>query len=248
MQKYITVFTPLYNAENYIAESIESVLNQNCNNFDYIIYDDGSSDDSAKIAASYASKYDRIKLILGGDRDRIYKNEAHPCNAGYKLAKTPYVARLDADDTLDRHAIASISKLIKSQPDSDLYCLSRRFMDTSIISKQYDYSYLQLLTFNMLDHFRAVKLSTFYKLGGYRGEMDYVADYDFMLRLAESRAKIIKRHDIVYNYRTTANLLSRANKKEMEQAVLNCANASCKRVGLNATVYKRGNNYYLISN
>ena len=88
----ISVLTTVYNGRKYLAEAIESVLNQTLINFEFIIIDDASTDNSVEIIQSY-----------NDSRIRFFKNEKNigqtaSLNKGLKLAKGDYIARLDQDD------------------------------------------------------------------------------------------------------------------------------------------------------
>jgi glycosyltransferase involved in cell wall biosynthesis len=88
----ISVLTTVYNGRKYLAEAIESVLNQTWVNFEFIIIDDASTDNSVEIIKSY-----------NDSRIRFFKNEKNigqlaSLNKGLKLAKGDYIARLDQDD------------------------------------------------------------------------------------------------------------------------------------------------------
>ncbi len=88
----ITVLMPVYNAEKYLKEAIESILCQTCSNFELLIINDGSTDSSKSIINSY---YDyRIRLINNKKNIGITKS----LNKGLKLAKGKFIARMDADD------------------------------------------------------------------------------------------------------------------------------------------------------
>ncbi|MFK7779968.1 MAG: glycosyltransferase [Candidatus Gracilibacteria bacterium] len=92
----ISVIMPVYNTEKYIGEAIKSILNQGFNDFEFIIIDDCSTDNSYKICKDYSEKDDRIKL---------YKNEKNigVVKTRNKLLekvsdKSNYIAIIDADD------------------------------------------------------------------------------------------------------------------------------------------------------
>lgn len=87
----ISVILPVYNAENYLFEAIESVLNQTFVDFELIIINDGSKDSSLDIINSF--KDQRIFLV-----DQHNKGLAATLNHGLSLAKGKYIARMDADD------------------------------------------------------------------------------------------------------------------------------------------------------
>ena len=83
----------VFNAEKYIEEAIESVLNQTYNNFEFIIINDGSKDNSLKIIKKFLSKDDRIILI-----DRENKGLVASLNEGILKSRGNFIARMDADD------------------------------------------------------------------------------------------------------------------------------------------------------
>ena len=60
----LTVLMPVYNAEKFLAESINSILSQTYSNFEFVILDDGSTDNSLKIIKAYAKKDKRIKVLV----------------------------------------------------------------------------------------------------------------------------------------------------------------------------------------
>ena len=62
-QPAITVFMPVYNAEKYLKEAIDSILNQTFQNFELLIIDDGSTDESGKICDQYSEIDSRIHVI-----------------------------------------------------------------------------------------------------------------------------------------------------------------------------------------
>ncbi|KUL28708.1 hypothetical protein ASB62_05555 [Chlorobium limicola] len=83
---------PIYNGSAHLREAIESVLNQNFSDFEFLIIDDGSTDGSREIVNSYDDP--RIELRLSPKNRGIAKT----LNDGIKLAKGRYIARMDADD------------------------------------------------------------------------------------------------------------------------------------------------------
>lgn len=94
----ISIIVPIYNVEKYLCNCIESILNQSFSDFELILVDDGSPDNSGKICDEYALKDSRIKVIHkknGGLSDAR--------NVGAKNATTDYVVFVDADDTVKKN-------------------------------------------------------------------------------------------------------------------------------------------------
>lgn len=90
----ISVLTPVYNAENYIVESVESILNQSFKDFEYILLDDASTDNTPQIIKTLALKDSRIKFITNEKNLYIAGNR----NKALSLATGEYIVWQDADD------------------------------------------------------------------------------------------------------------------------------------------------------
>ncbi len=89
----VSIITPCYNGAKYISETIDSVLSQTYTDWEMIIVDDGSKDNSADIIRNYAEKDDRIKLV-----QQENAGSAAARNNGIRRAEGRYIALLDADD------------------------------------------------------------------------------------------------------------------------------------------------------
>ncbi len=89
----VSIIIPLYNVEKYIAQCIESVLNQNYTNYEMIVVNDGSTDSSVAIVKQYAENDSRIELI-----NQKNSGVSAARNNGLKKATGDYVVFIDADD------------------------------------------------------------------------------------------------------------------------------------------------------
>lgn len=100
MNSIVTIILPAYNAEKYITRCIESVLKQTYKNFEFIIIDDGSTDNTLKIARDFAKKDCRINVIsqnnCGVSKTRNY---------GVQIAKGEFILFIDSDDYIDSNMI-----------------------------------------------------------------------------------------------------------------------------------------------
>jgi glycosyltransferase involved in cell wall biosynthesis len=88
----VTVLMPVYNGEKYLREAIESILNQTFSDFEFLILDDGSTDNSLDIIQSY--KDSRIRVVQNDENLRLIAT----LNKGIQLAQGEYIARMDCDD------------------------------------------------------------------------------------------------------------------------------------------------------
>lgn len=90
----ISVVMPVYNADRYIESAIRSILNQTLKDFEFIIINDCSNDNSLRVINKYLSIDKRIKLI----QNKINMGICKTLNIGIETARGKYIARMDADD------------------------------------------------------------------------------------------------------------------------------------------------------
>jgi glycosyltransferase involved in cell wall biosynthesis len=97
MKPLVTIITPMYNHEMFVRKCIESVLSQSYTNWEQIIIDDASTDNSLKIASLFAKRDKRIKIIRH-KKDWGIENLANTYNQALKKARGKYIAILESDD------------------------------------------------------------------------------------------------------------------------------------------------------
>lgn len=111
-----SVIIPLYNKAPYVAKAIGSVLSQTFTDYELIIVDDGSKDNSAEIASQIIDNYDNCRLIR---QENAGVSMAR--NNGVALSRGDYLCFLDADDWWDSCFLEEMSKLIEEFPDAGIY-------------------------------------------------------------------------------------------------------------------------------
>ena len=112
MIKKVSILIPLYNSQEYIAETIESCLSQTYPNIEIIIVDDGSTDNSLEIAKEYENRYGNIIV------DRQKNSGASKArNRAFELSTGEYIQYLDADDLLDSEKISTQIVLLEGKKE-----------------------------------------------------------------------------------------------------------------------------------
>lgn len=114
----ISVIMPVHNSERYLSEAIQSILDQTHHNFEFVVVDDCSEDDSWRIASQFASKDNRIKLFRNPSNLGIVKTR----NRGFaeSNSRNRYLAIMDSDDiSLPRRLEMQIA-FLESHPDHAL--------------------------------------------------------------------------------------------------------------------------------
>lgn len=128
-QPLVTVIMPVYNTEKYLRQSINSILNQTFPDFEYIIIDDYSTDNSLDIINSYSDR--RIKVI----KNQKHLGVAASANIGFALAKGKYIVRMDADDISLPERLFQQCKYMEKHPKVDLCGSSIRLIGSQKIWK-----------------------------------------------------------------------------------------------------------------
>jgi glycosyltransferase involved in cell wall biosynthesis len=113
----ITVLMPVYNAERYVGEAIESILNQTFRDFKILIIDDGSTGRSCEIIRAYSLEDHRIELVINESNMGITKT----LNKGLSMIDTPYIARMDSDDISLPHRFEKQLDIMENNSDLMLF-------------------------------------------------------------------------------------------------------------------------------
>lgn len=118
---FFTVIVAIYNAERTLKKCIDSILNQAYSDFEVLLIDDGSTDNSLEICN---------KLKITDVRIKVYhKSNGGPCSArnfGIKKSQGKYIVYVDADDTVDNDHLLEISKIIEDYNDIDMIVFNYR--------------------------------------------------------------------------------------------------------------------------
>ena len=181
----ISVIMPTYNVESYVAEAIESILNQSYSNIEFVIVDDCSTDRTFEICKRYAEKDSRIKLF----RNEVNSKIEFSLNRALENTTGKYIVRMDGDDISDRFRLEKMKNFLDINPDIKL-------VGTSAITINAEGNEIGRTTF--LSDFSLIKKTSLLKtpvvhiwmtyktmydeLHGYR-KLFASEDYDFVLRL-----------------------------------------------------------------
>ncbi|CAH1553005.1 glycosyltransferase [Vibrio rotiferianus] len=108
----VSIILPVFNAERYISQTLESLIEQTYDNYELIILDDGSNDNSLSIIKSFATRSGKVKVI-----SRENKGLIASLNELLSLCQGQYIARADADDIYIQDRIEKQVKYLQSNPD-----------------------------------------------------------------------------------------------------------------------------------
>lgn len=136
----VSIITASYNYETYITETIESVINQPFQDWELIIVDDGSKDNSVNVIKSYCQKDDRIKLYQHKNGEN--KGLAETLKLGVNKSQAEWIVFLESDDTISPDYFEEKFNIINKNPQVDfIFNNVNMFGDLDIIS-EFDKNYL----------------------------------------------------------------------------------------------------------
>lgn len=114
MKPEISIIIPVYNSSKYIKSCLDSILNQTFKNFEVIIIDDGSTDNSYDILKEYSTKNTSIKLFKNSNHGVSFTR-----NYGISLAQADYLCFIDSDDWIDENYLENFYNVIQLNPEID---------------------------------------------------------------------------------------------------------------------------------
>ena len=186
----VSVVMPVYNTELFLAEAIDSILAQTLTDFEFIIVDDGSEDNSPAIIRSYADNDSRIRVI------QLPENvgEAGARNAGLAAARGEFYAAMDSDDVSLPDRLRKQAKLLQASPEIGAVGVHCRVADENM-RPRYDRHPPERHALIVLNHFVGLQSAPFVHAslmmrrslvlaeGGYDVSINYGSDCDLMTRL-----------------------------------------------------------------
>lgn len=211
--KLVSVIIPVYNAGQYVAEAIESVINQTYPFKELIIVDDGSKDNSYQICKKYECDWIKVYLLEQN------KGQSYANNYGYQKATGSLIKFFDADDILDPDFITNI--LLQYNCENDLYfsnCVN--FYNDFSLKKQVTYKTETWTELPPVDFILSpasfmrqggrwlIPKNIIEKAGLWNEELSLINDFEYFTRLSMHSKSIRYINNAVLYYRQVDNSLS----------------------------------------
>lgn len=177
----ISVYITNYNYERFIEQSIESVLNQSLQDFELVIIDDGSADNSRNIIESYREN-DKVTIIYQQNKGLNITN-----NVAMRVAKGKYLMRLDADDFLTETALEDMSSLLEGNEELGLVFPDYYYVDAdgNVTGEERRHNFEEEVSlYDQPAHGACtmIRLSFLKKIGGYNESFTCQDGYDLWLK------------------------------------------------------------------
>ncbi len=199
----ISVLMPTYNVAPFVEEAVKSVLSQTYRNFELIVVDDCSTDETFSILQRLSKEDQRIIL----DRNQTNSKICVTLNKAWSLAKGDFIARMDGDDISTPERLEVLLAYLNNHPDIDLVgsqVISIQENGAVISNKQY------LRTSDFIKrgnkygpavvHIWMARRKVYETLNGYRN-IPFVEDYDFLLRGENEGFKYANVEEYLYKVR-----------------------------------------------
>lgn len=212
----ISVVMPMYNAAPYLRACIDSVLSQSFKDFEFVIVDDGSTDDSVGIVESYNDS--RVRLI---------KNEHDfigTCNTYLKEAVGKYLVRMDADDVMPKDRLERQYLYMKSHPSVDVMGGCMEYIngdkEDNMIGEAISCTVDGMLKDNMIANSTTIARREFIEKHHIRFEYKYVyaEDYGFWMSMLLHGANIMIEPQLLVSYRYSDTQTTKVHYREMLEA------------------------------
>lgn len=213
MDKLVSIVLPVYNGERYLAESIESVLNQTYQNLELIIVNDCSTDATESIILSYAEKDARIIYLRNETNLRLPAS----LNRGFQYAHGEFWTWTSDDNMYLETAIEKMVQVLEQQPDVSLVYCDYDAIDENgkllerVTAGQAD----ELLYKNIVGACFLYRRQAAEAVGEYDTKRFLVEDYEFWLRIYLS-FRISAHNECLYIYRRHSASLSQKRLREVE--------------------------------
>ena len=214
----VSVVMPVYNAKRYLKWSVESILHQAFEDFEFVIVDDGSTDSSLKKLKKFEKLDQRIKVL-----DRPNRGIVDALNEGIDVSRGKYIARMDADDIALPDRLSKQVTYMQSEQECVILGTQIYFIDPggNIVKKselklRHDEIEQDILDGNggaIIHPTAMIVREALIKIGGYRKEAEFVEDLDLFHRLARV-GKLSNLDEYLFKYRVQPNSVTYGREVE----------------------------------
>ena len=213
----ISVIMSVYNGEKFVRKCIESILNQTFTRFEFIIIDDGSTDNTKNIIKEYEKKDERIILIENETNQGLTKN----LNKALSIAKGEYIARMDADDISTKDRLQTEYEYLKKHKEITVVSCIGQYIDENDNLEEVKYMpesneeiVAMMHKVNPILHpgvmFRKKEIE---EIGNYDERYKVVQDYNLWFRCMKEGYKFYNIQKILLYFRRDKSYNKRKSKK-----------------------------------
>lgn len=225
MQPTVSVIMSVYNAESYLHSAVKSILNQTFTDFEFIIIEDCSTDNSKNILLELAKEDERIQLIVK-DKNEGTEGFIKNLNLGLTTAKGKYIARMDADDLSLPYRLERQFQFLENNSKifmvgSNIELINENNQTLRVMKAPESDEKIQQDMPKKISMFHPVIMFRNEKNIFYREKMRYCEDYDLYLRAMTGSFKMSNLQETLLQYRVLDNSMSRKQDKVIKNLFIN---------------------------
>ena len=212
MNDLISIVLPVYNGAKFLRESIDSVLAQTYTNWELLIVDDCSRDETPAIAREYAQRDSRIRYYRNEENLRLPRN----LNKGFSLTRGDYLTWTSDDNRYRPEALEKMHDMLVRTSAQFVYCSMDVIDENDNLIETYiakPGSIKRLVGFNTVGACFLYTRKAYEAVGDYDHEMILVEDYDYWQRIA-MRFETVTIEQILYDYRRHSGALTSTMRQE----------------------------------
>ncbi|MDO4168369.1 MAG: glycosyltransferase family 2 protein [Lachnospiraceae bacterium] len=213
MEGLISIVLPIYNGEKYMRESIDSVINQTYQNWELLILDDCSSDNTSNIAQEYVKRDKRISYYRNEKNLRLPRN----LNKGFSLAHGDYLTWTSDDNRYKPTALEKMYDALQKDLKAQFVFASCRIIDGNGKAIEYimvnEWSKKRIVGENPVGACFMYTREVYEKIGNYDPDLTLVEDYDYWQRIF-GHFETVALEEILYEYRWHDGALTSTMKQE----------------------------------
>jgi glycosyltransferase involved in cell wall biosynthesis len=193
----VSVIVPCYNQGKYLADALESILLQTYTEWECIVIDDGSTDNSKLVTENYVQKDKRFKYIYQEN-----KGVAKARNNAIKISTGKYILPLDADDKISHDYIKDCVEVMESDKSVKLvYCKAETFGQRSAPWNLPEYSFKQLLIENLIFCSAIYRRDDLHEMNYDEQMSEGFEDWEFWISFLSETDKIVRLPKVHFYYR-----------------------------------------------
>ncbi len=208
----VSIIVPCYNQAKYLPETLDCILAQTFQDWECILVNDGSTDDTEKVALEYCDKENRFHYFY-----KENSGVSDTRNYGVSKSQGKYILPLDSDDIVGEGYLEDAVKVFESNKEVDVVYSEGVFFDGLVGKIELKpYAYQTLLLENTFFCPVFFKRENFDRVGGYNVNMKKGwEDWELMISLLDENSVVVKIPKVYYHYRILAN--SRERSITLEQ-------------------------------
>lgn len=201
----ISIIVPCYNQASFLPEALNSVYNQTFTNWECIIVNDGSTDDTKEVASIWLQKDERFKYV-----SKLNGGLSSARNAGIEISKSKYILPFDADDKLHPTYLEKAIPIIENNDTIEVFTSKVQFFGVkNNVYQLPKYAFETLLLKNCFIACSIFKKASYLKVGGYDENLKSFEDWDFWISILKNGGNAYVIDEVLYYYRKhEANSLS----------------------------------------